>query len=371
MYSTCLHCHKSLGANESIEAFAVGRRVAFDESQGRLWAVCRHCERWNLSPIEERWEAIEECERAFRDTRVRVSTDNIGLARLRDGTELVRVGKPMRPEFAAWRYGDQFGRRQRRNILIAGGVVAGTGAAVAGAAALGASLVLVAPAFQLLNIMNILRLTKTTGSTSYPAPDGRWFLPVGPPRLVARPDVPEGWGIKVGHAGVFDTPNRPAATSVREWLRNNQAQSNLPLGELSIRGDEAAGVLRRVMPAVNRGGASRGTVAEGVALIERAGGADHFGTWAASQLRLWSTRQTFGDTGDLAHIPAPARLAFEMALHEESERSALDGELALLEQAWHQAEAIAKIADGLLISPTVDARMSVLRNRGSDGRSEE
>ena len=84
--------------------------------RGRLWVVCRKCERWNLSPIDERWEAIEECERLFRDTRLRVSTDNIGLARVPDGLELVRIGSPLRPEMAAWRYGDQFGRRRRKNL---------------------------------------------------------------------------------------------------------------------------------------------------------------------------------------------------------------------------------------------------------------
>jgi len=86
--------------------------------------VCRACERWNLTPLEERWEAIEECERSFRDSRLRVSTDNIGLARVRDGTTLVRIGEPQRPEMAAWRYGDQFHRRRRKNLaLVAAGVL--------------------------------------------------------------------------------------------------------------------------------------------------------------------------------------------------------------------------------------------------------
>ncbi|MGH7461414.1 MAG: hypothetical protein ACREMA_10340, partial [Longimicrobiales bacterium] len=124
MYSTCLFCNQPLGRNASIETFPIGRRLAFDAEHGRLWVVCRRCERWNLSPIEERWEAIESCERLFRDTRTRVSTEQIGLARLGEGLELVRIGRPMRPEFAAWRYGDQFGRRRRRTILL------GTGAAV-------------------------------------------------------------------------------------------------------------------------------------------------------------------------------------------------------------------------------------------------
>ena len=41
-----------------------------------------------------------------------------------------KSGEPLRPEFAAWRYGDQFGRRRRRQILIAGGGVAALGVLV-------------------------------------------------------------------------------------------------------------------------------------------------------------------------------------------------------------------------------------------------
>ncbi len=137
MYSTCLICNQSLGANETVEHFPVGKRLAFDAKKGRLWVVCHHCGRWNLSPIEERWEAIEDCERLFRDTTVRVSTDNVGLARLREGLELVRIGEPLRPEFAAWRYGRNFGLRRRRTHIAAG---AGIAAAAAGAAVAGIAL---------------------------------------------------------------------------------------------------------------------------------------------------------------------------------------------------------------------------------------
>src|SRR5689334_11165251 len=133
MYSTCLFCNADLGANEVIEHFPVGRRLAFDAAKGRLWVVCRRCERWNLTPLEERWEAIEACEREFANTKLRVSTDEIGLARLREGLELVRIGAPQRPEMAAWRYGDQFGRRRRRHLtLLAGGVAIGGVVVVAG-----------------------------------------------------------------------------------------------------------------------------------------------------------------------------------------------------------------------------------------------
>src|SRR5688572_22935004 len=136
MYSTCLYCNNALGANEVVETFPVGRRLAFDQAKGRLWVVCRKCEKWNLSPLEERWDAIETCERLFHDARKRVSTDNIGLARLAEGLELVRIGAPMRPEFAAWRYGDQFGRRRTKAIVLGVGAAAvGGGIIIAGSVA--------------------------------------------------------------------------------------------------------------------------------------------------------------------------------------------------------------------------------------------
>lgn len=114
MYKTCMFCTRSLGSNQVIEHFPVGRRLAFDEGKGRLWVVCRKCLRWNLTPLEDRWEAIEECERIFRDTPVRASTENIGIARHPGGLDLVRIGSARRREFAAWRYMQRFRRRMVR-----------------------------------------------------------------------------------------------------------------------------------------------------------------------------------------------------------------------------------------------------------------
>jgi hypothetical protein len=59
MHSTCTFCHAPLGANAMVEHFPVGRRLAFDADRGRLWVACAACRQWNLSPLEERWEAIE------------------------------------------------------------------------------------------------------------------------------------------------------------------------------------------------------------------------------------------------------------------------------------------------------------------------
>jgi len=105
MYSTCLFCTARLGHNDVLPEFPVGIRLAFDAERGRLWVICPSCFRWNLTPIEERWEVIEACERRFRHTRLRFSTDHIGLAYLPEGVALVRIGRALPSEIAAWRYG--------------------------------------------------------------------------------------------------------------------------------------------------------------------------------------------------------------------------------------------------------------------------
>src|SRR5688572_12211484 len=107
MYRNCIFCAADLGANDALEQFPVGRSLAFDAAKGRLWAVCHRCARWNLAPLEERWEAIEAGERLFRDARLRAQSENVGVARLADGTRLIRVGQALTGELAVWRYGEQ------------------------------------------------------------------------------------------------------------------------------------------------------------------------------------------------------------------------------------------------------------------------
>jgi len=62
------------------------------------------------------------------------------------------------------------------------------------------------------------------------------------------------------------------------------------------------------------------------------------------------------------------RLALEMAVHEESERRALEGELARLTAEWKEAEEVAAISDNLFVSPDVDAW---IRQRGNAGGDQE
>lgn len=64
-------------------------------------------------------------------------------------------------------------------------------------------------------------------------------------------------------------------------------------------------------------------------------------------------------------LDTAARLALEMAAHEEQERRALDGELAELERAWQDAEEIAAIADDLLLPASIGERLGQLKARST------
>jgi len=351
MFSTCIFCNKPLGDNESLEAFPVGKRLAFDVARGRLWVVCSECERWNLSPLDERWEAIEQAEKLFRDTRRRVSTDNIGLARLRDGTTLVRVGDPQRPEFAAWRYGDQFGRRRNRALLLAGGGVVAVGALVAGGAAAGISV----------------------GSFGYGMVQlGRSFVYGRASTVVAK--------IKTDDHGLIHVRRRHLAESSISHADDGTLALDLRFknGQARFTGAEAERIASIVVPKLNRFGGKKTDVADAVEEIESLGTSERFLNHLAgvahvhtkslvdagvSKRRVRMRQSNFIKYG-LYSLPTPYRLALEMALHEETERRAMEGELEELERAWKDAEEIAEIADNLLVPESVDEQFRKMKAGG-------
>jgi hypothetical protein len=57
-----------------------------------------------------------------------------------------------------------------------------------------------------------------------------------------------------------------------------------------------------------------------------------------------------------------ASIALEMALHQEQERKALEGELVELRAAWRNAEEMAQISDSLLIPEEVEDRVASLKD---------
>jgi hypothetical protein len=364
MYATCLFCNGDLGRNEAIEAFPVGRRLAFDANKGRLWVVCRRCERWNLTPLEERWEAIEACEREFAGTKLRVSTDEIGLARLREGLELVRIGAPRRPEMAAWRYGDQFGRRRRRHLAILGGAVAAGGLAVVAGPMMGfIGAGAISPLVNLLNSGVALYRSKVV--VHVPDPAGGTFRT----RLADLPKVrlTSGGGdirlrIPISQAGWRF--NRPRDVP---WYRYQGGESRELAGEDAIR---AAGAL---LPRFNQGGGSRAQVQQAVSMLEEASSTEQLFARAARMIEDHSSGRgwSLGDKGYLKNLPAPGRLALEMAAHEESERRALEGELHILEAAWRDAEEIAHIADDMFLPASVDEDLARLKAQRDAGKRDD
>ena len=349
MYATCLFCNSDLGRNEALYDFPVGRRLAYDAVKGRLWVVCRHCERWNLSPLDERWEAIEQAERQYSAAKRRVSTENIGLTRLNDGTELVRIGEPLRPEYAAWRYGDQFGRRRRRQIMVAGGGTAAFGAALAIGAGAGLSIAVFGGL--IANVMNTIV-------------HGR------PEEIVAR--------IRTDAAGTVSVRRRHLAET--RLVPGTDAPLALDLrfkgGETRIEGREALRVAGTLMPHVNRYGGKPELVKSAVNVLDEAGGADAYlerlSKYASNATavplkrasRKFKPKQsawTGGYTSGLFGLSSPDRLALEMALHEEAEWRALRGELAELERAWRDAEEIAAISDDILTPSPIQSALERLR----------
>ena len=395
MYAHCIYCHAPLGNNSVIETFPVGRRLAFDAAKGRLWAVCRKCERWNLTPLEERWEAVEDCERRFRAARKRVSTENIGLARLDEGLELVRIGQPLRPEFAAWRYGDQFGRRRRRAMVLGTSVGVVTGAVFVGHLATG---VVSFGAVQLLNALlngvNWFRCLRVVARV--PVSGGRplklRLMHLAKARLVPDPSEAAGWHLDLPHSG----------------------------GTARLGGLAAVNATGLIMPKINGRGGSKQQVHEAVRRIELSGGPERFLRSVAQQrpenviasaLRMTNeyldkVAETIGPRalpgvhvvgprpamagaeelgpnfhlhrhytpvawGPLQHLAPATRLAVEMAVNEDAERGAMEGELELLEMAWRDAEEIASVADDLLLPQETEAHLARLRAENANHKAEE
>lgn len=356
MYRNCIFCSAGLGSNDSIERFPVSRSMAFDGEKGRLWAVCGTCARWNLAPIAERWEAVEDAERLFRDTRMRVQSENVGLAKLADGTRLIRVGAALPVELAAWRYGREMRRRRLR---------AGVGQALgfAGAGAMVAGTILAAP-------LVLLALPMQAVGTFYSEIDKHRRADRVAHRIPAQ-DSPTGQAVYLRWRDL-----RLVRTGVGEG------------GELELRVIQGRGMWAGSSPVVLTGGTAAAVMGKALAQINGSGARKLWLDWAMDRVTRAGgaeifLRQTFAagfglevpglEYGELfpTFAPSPrkvaaqmreqrvlpsrslwrtdrgAALALEMALNHETERRALEGELAALEAMWRQAEEIASIADAL------------------------
>jgi hypothetical protein len=112
------------------------------------------------------------------------------------------------------------------------------------------------------------------------------------------------------------------------------------------------------MPRLNWSGGSARQVREAVTLIEEAGSPEE--VFARAAALHGSPRSWWGLDDSITYVremPAPVRLALEMAGQEDSERRGLQGELELIEAEWREAEEIAAIADQLLVPRKIEEWM--------------
>jgi hypothetical protein len=122
-------------------------------------------------------------------------------------------------------------------------------------------------------------------------------------------------------------------------------------GATRYQGDRALFAGGRLLARANwLGGAAR-LVQRAVRRIDDSGDADSFLHQTASRFSRFHGRRmlaAYRRIGAMSLLPEE-RLALEMAVHEESERRALEGELARLAEEWKEAEEIAAIADDMFV----------------------
>ncbi|HEX8693566.1 MAG TPA: hypothetical protein VF746_14180 [Longimicrobium sp.] len=354
MYRHCIYCSADLGANEALEGFPVGRTLAFDAAKGRLWAVCRKCARWNLAPIEERWEAVEGAERLFRDTRTRVHAENIGVAKLRDGTRLVRIGEALPGELAVWRYGRELERRRFRAQAAAGMQKTAVGLVVVGSAFLGP-----------FSFLSSLLLGAAHDAARRRAGDELLHVVhVVPPR-----ESPSGQPLAL-RSGDLDGAYLSGGPGPGEVALHVPVVVGAGLDAVELRGEDAWKALSRALVRINGRGASRAELDGVFQMFARHGSLQAFlarqaesgatfgrgdsmlyWQWRArregippGKFLAWQKVTSYGTEGARGHA---VQLGIEIVLQEERERRALEGELKLLESAWREAEELASIADRL------------------------
>jgi len=342
MFTRCLVCHSLFPANEELEYFPRGRRIAFDPQRGRLWAVCTVCKRWTLTPIEDRWEALEELERGVTDRGKLLSqTDNISLMRLGD-MDVVRVGRANLTEEAWWRYGRELrDRRDRAKRLTMAGSL-GVGALVVGGWATGA--VGLFGAWFLWdrvpdNVTNAARWMRF-GSTAWRGSQncprcGHQFTHL---EFKERSQIllfPEE---SAGEVGLYRGCPRCGAD---------------PETGLYLVGDEARTTLRRMLAYHHFAGASEQRVRAATRLIEEVGSADRL------------TQILVKDGKRLGDLQRTGAIALEISSSESAEQRLLELELADLEAHWRREEELASIVDGELTPlPLLETLRLKATNRG-------
>ena len=352
MYTHCLRCSRSLGRNSELADLPIGRCIAFDRDKGRVWVICTRCRQWNLVPLEERWEALEEVERVATTAESRVEGGRIGLARTADGLELLRATGLPDADIANWRYGRRLQRRRSLLWWIAG-------------------------ASMVLSVVLGARAGLASGSGYFGVYAGSfaafWFALVWrePPRLWMKitPEIGAAervWQWQSSHIR-FERPSPAAPPSLVIPRR---------AGELHLRGPFAAAFRASLFPRVNGLDCTGASIEQAVARVAEAErkvdrqplephgkrrgrrmSTDPAPT-PARPLRPWERLAVRHLRQPLLAQDAEQRLALEMAVTEEVEGLQLSRRATVALSEWPEQEEIAAIADDLLIPESIRERLA-------------
>jgi hypothetical protein len=341
LYTRCIVCATPFEPNEELEHLPSGKRLAFDPGRGRLWVVCRTCRRWSLTPIEERWEALEELEKITTDRAHLLSqTDNIALLRF-GPLEIVRVGRAQLSEEAWWRYGRELANRRQNwqklgfaGTLAAGAVLVGSWA-TGGLTFFGAWLIMGHGSETVRDGARWLRF----GSTAWQGDESceRCGTPMR--------SIPYGDRAALG---LFPSETPGEIELVARCPRCGKYRD----GGLHLKGQDAERTLRRILAYHHFAGASERRVQSAARLIQEAGSPTDL------------TRIVVKDGRRLGDLQRTGGIALEIATNEATEQRLLELELAELEAHWRREEELAAIVDGEL---TPLPLLESLRRRVSGG----
>jgi hypothetical protein len=240
---------------------------------------------------------------------------------------------------AAWRYGDQFGRRRLRHratfwggvavpLLFVVGMQYGIMAGVGGS--------LLQTAFYTSKFFTDRR---TRVRVRVPGNDN--------PVLLRRAQLDEASITSTDSDWVLSFPY---LLSLRDRVATRSSLSLVsnPEFKTDLRGEDAMRAAARILPAINAQGARQREVTAAAELLEETPHAGGLFQRFAPRSERWLEKHvkfSVPDRQQLTMLPASVRLALEMAANEENERRAMEGELAHLELEWRDAEEIAQIAD--------------------------